>query len=158
MKKHCNKPFSPAKLPFFYGWIILAAGTIGILMSIPGQTMGVSVFTENLLEDLQINRNNLSLAYLVGTLASGLLITRAGKLYDRHGARVMSFISGVMLGVMLLYLTRVDRFVNALHEWNWISPALATFILTGHWFLGDPVFRTGTAYHGIPKHGDEMVQ
>jgi len=143
MKKHCNKPFPPAKLPFFYGWIILAAGTIGILMSIPGQTMGVSVFTENLLEDLQINRNNLSLAYLVGTLASGLLITRAGKLYDRHGARVMAFISGVMLGVMLLYLTRVDRFVNALHDWDWISPALATFILLAIGFWGIRFFGQG---------------
>ena len=60
---------------------------------------------------MQINRNNLSLAYLVGTLISGLMITRAGKLYDRHGARVMAFISGVMLGLVLVYLTRVDRMV-----------------------------------------------
>ncbi len=83
MKRHCNKPFPPSKIPFFYGWVILAAGVIGILMSIPGQTMGVSVFTENLLSDLQINRNNLSLAYLVGTLTSGLLITKAGKCKSR---------------------------------------------------------------------------
>ncbi len=79
MKQNCNKPFPVSKFPFFYGWVILAAGTIGILMSIPGQTMGVSVFTESLLSDLQINRNNLSLAYLVGTLGSGLIITRAGN-------------------------------------------------------------------------------
>ena len=136
MKKHCNKPFPPAKLPFFYGWIILTAGTIGILMSIPGQTMGVSVFTDNLLKDLEINRNSLSLAYLVGTLGSGLLITRAGKLYDKYGARVMAFISGVMLGVMLLYLTRVDRMVNTLLQWNWTSPVLATFILLAFGFWG----------------------
>ena len=77
MKRRCNKPFPPSKIPFFYGWVILAAGTIGVLMSIPGQTMGVSVFTENLLGELQINRNNLSLAYLFGTLGSGLMITRA---------------------------------------------------------------------------------
>lgn len=66
MKRHCNKPFPPSKFPFFYGWVILAAGTIGILMSIPGQTMGVSVFIESLLSDMQINRNNLSLAYQIG--------------------------------------------------------------------------------------------
>ena len=113
MKRHCNKPFPPSRLPFFYGWVILAAGTIGILMSIPGQTMGVSVFTEN----------------LVGTLASGLLITRAGKLYDKYGARIMAFTSGVMLGVALLYLTRVDAVVEALGRVNWISPAIATFVL-----------------------------
>ena len=71
MKQHSNRPFPPSRLPFFYGWVILLAGTIGILMSIPGQTMGVSVFTENLLRDLAINRNNLSLAYLVGTTVIG---------------------------------------------------------------------------------------
>jgi len=70
MKRYPDKPFAPSRLPFFYGWVILVAGTIGILMSIPGQTMGVSVFTENLLADLDIERNNLSLAYLVGTLGS----------------------------------------------------------------------------------------
>lgn len=143
MKKHCNKPFSPAKFPFFYGWIILAAGTIGILMSIPGQTMGVSVFTENLLADLEINRNNLSLAYLVGTLGSGLLITRAGKFYDLYGARVMSFISGVMLGLMLLYLTRVDRMADSLLKWEGVSPVLSTFLLLAFGFWGIRFFGQG---------------
>ena len=143
MKRHCNKPFPPSKIPFFYGWVILAAGTIGILMSIPGQTMGVSVFTENLLSDLQINRNNLSLAYLVGTLSSGLLITKAGKLYDKHGARVMAFISGVMLGLMLVYLTRVDRLVDALTSGSWLSPTLATFLLLAIGFWGIRFFGQG---------------
>lgn len=143
MKHHCNKPFSPAGLPFFYGWVILVAGTIGILMSIPGQTMGVSVFTENLLADLQIDRNNLSLAYLVGTLFSGLLITRAGKLYDIYGARVMAFISGVMLGLMLVYLTRVDHLVDFLQHRKWFSPQLATFFLLAFGFWGIRFFGQG---------------
>jgi len=143
MKRHCNKPFPPSKFPFFYGWVILAAGTIGILMSIPGQTMGVSVFTENLLSDLQINRNNLSLAYLVGTLASGLMITRAGKLYDKHGARVMAFLAGVMLGLMLVYLTRVDRLVENLANGSWLSPMLATFVLLAFGFWGIRFFGQG---------------
>jgi hypothetical protein len=33
----------------FYGWPIAAAGALGVLMSVPGQTMGVSVFTDSLL-------------------------------------------------------------------------------------------------------------
>ncbi len=144
MKQHCNRPFPPSKLPFFYGWVILAAGTIGILMSIPGQTMGVSVFTESLLEDLNINRNNLSLAYLLGTLISGLIITKAGKLYDRYGARVMTFIAGVMLGVVLLYLTRVDVMAEALSGNNGpVSPALATFVLLAIGFFGIRFFGQG---------------
>lgn len=143
MKRHCNKPFPPTKFPIFYGWVILAAGTIGILMSIPGQTMGVSVFTDSLLSDLEINRNNLSLAYLVGTLGSGLMITRAGKLYDQYGARVMAFIAGVMLGVMLVFLTRVDRIVVALAGEGWFTPALLTFILLAVGFWGIRFFGQG---------------
>lgn len=140
---NCSKPFPVSNFPFFYGWVILAAGTIGILMSIPGQTMGVSVFTESLLSDLQINRNNLSLAYLIGTLGSGLIITRAGKLYDKHGARVMAFISGVMLGVMLVFLTRIDRLVDSLSEAGWLTPALLTFILLAIGFWGIRFFGQG---------------
>lgn len=143
LKTRCDKPFSPSRIPFFYGWVILVAGTLGILMSIPGQTMGVSVFTDNLIEDLGITRNNLSLAYLFGTLASGLLITRAGKLYDRYGARVMAFTSGVMLGVMLVYLTRIDRLVSLVQPWSWLSPALATFILLAIGFWGIRFFGQG---------------
>jgi len=143
MKRNCNKPFQVSKFPFFYGWVILAAGTIGILMSIPGQTMGVSVFTESLLSDLQINRNNLSLAYLVGTLGSGLIITRAGKLYDKHGARVMAFIAGVMLGLMLVYLTRIDRLAASLGKLEWLSPALITFVLLALGFWGIRFFGQG---------------
>ncbi|MCK4993225.1 MAG: MFS transporter [Bacteroidales bacterium] len=143
MKQNCNKPFQVSKFPFFYGWVILAAGTIGILMSIPGQTMGVAVFTESLLSDLQINRNSLSLAYLVGTLGSGLIITRAGKLYDKYGARVMAFIAGVMLGLMLVYLTRVDRLAASLEKLEWLSPALITFVLLALGFWGIRFFGQG---------------
>ena len=107
MKRNCQKPFPVSKFPFFYGWVILAAGIIGVLMSIPGQTMGVSVFTESLLSDLEINRNNLSLAYLVGTMGSGLIITRAGKLYDRYGARIMAFIQAVKRTLVILMFSSV---------------------------------------------------
>jgi len=143
LKSHCNRPFSPSRIPFFYGWVILVAGTLGILMSIPGQTMGVSVFTDNLIEDLGISRKNLSLAYLFGTLVSGLLITRAGKLYDRYGARVMAFTSGVLLGAMLVYLTRIDRLVSLVKHWSWLSPTLATFILLAIGFWGIRFFGQG---------------
>ena len=143
MKYLCNKPFAPSKLPIFYGWVILWAGTIGMLMSVPGQTVGVSAFTEDLLNDLQVNRDNLSLAYLVGTIFSGLMITKAGKFYDKYGARVMAFIAGVVLGVVLLYLTRVGRIANVLQRADWITPTAATFVLLSIGFWGIRFFGQG---------------
>lgn len=143
LKDRGNQPFDPSRLPLFYGWIILAAGTIGMLMSVPGQTVGVSAFTEFLLEDLQIDRDNLSLAYLFGTLASGLMITRAGKLYDRYGARVMAFIAGVALGIMLLFLTRIDVIADAFGRSGFLSPVLVTFVLLAVGFWGIRFFGQG---------------
>ncbi len=43
-------PFDPARSPLYYGWAVLVVGTIGMIASIPGQTAGVSVFTDDLTE------------------------------------------------------------------------------------------------------------
>lgn len=94
----------PAGWPFFYGYVVVVAGTLGIVMSAPGQTIGVSVFTDPLLEALALSRSQLSLAYLVGTLASGLIIARAGRLYDRCGGRVLATASAAALAVVLVYM------------------------------------------------------
>ena len=96
-KDHPNFPFGVKRIPLFYGWIVLMAATVGVLMSIPGQTMGISVFTDYLISALEIDRTSLSLAYLLGTVASGFLITKAGTFYDRYGARIMAVIAGLML-------------------------------------------------------------
>ena len=45
-------PFKPRSVPFFYGWVVVAVGSLGVAMSIPGQTLGVSVFTDSLIEVL----------------------------------------------------------------------------------------------------------
>ncbi|MFW6181009.1 MAG: MFS transporter [Spirochaetota bacterium] len=124
-------PFDPGRWPFFYGWVILGFGTAGMLMSVPGQTVGVSVFTDYLIEALGIPRNLLSLAYLVGTICSALLLTRAGRFYDRHGSRVMAVIASAGLGGVLVYLSFSDAITAAVHR---ITPfpakAVIPFLIT----------------------------
>jgi OFA family oxalate/formate antiporter-like MFS transporter len=106
------------------------------LLQVPGQTMGVSVFTDYLIDALRIERTSLSLAYLIGTVISGFMITRAGKYYDKYGARVMAMIAGFMLGLMAIGLSKVDWMVNA------VSGALqnvnreiiaVVFLIIGFW-------------------------
>ncbi len=123
-------PFDPGRLPVFYGWIILAMGTVGTVMSIPGQTMGVSVFTDPLIGVLSLSRLQLSLAYLIGTIASAFLLPSAGKLYDRFGARITGSGSAFLLGAVLLLLATVDRISAALGAIlpflpPWFAPLLA---------------------------------
>ena len=80
-------------------------GTFGVLMSVPGQTIGVSVFTDSLIDALSISRDQLSFAYMFGTILSSLMLTRAGKLYDRIGIRLVASGASLMLGLALIYLS-----------------------------------------------------
>lgn len=137
-------PFRPEKVPFFYGWLIIFAAIIGILMSLPGQTIGVSVFTDHLIEALKIDREDLSLAYLFGTLLSGLLITRAGRLYDRIGARKMAMGAAIMLGIMLFYITRIEWMVIGFQKLTGSSGHIViTLILMVIGFFGIRFFGQG---------------
>ncbi|MGI9590985.1 MAG: MFS transporter [Myxococcota bacterium] len=102
-------PFRPAQLPFFYGWVVLVVTTLGVLCSIPGQTMGVSVFTDPLLEATGLSRLAFSNAYLVGTLASGLGLSWGGRWLDRFGVRRTIFAACLALAATLLYLSVSDR-------------------------------------------------
>lgn len=90
----------------------MIAGTIGVLCSIPGQTMGVSVFTNYLIDSLQLSRDALSSAYLIGTVASSLFLTYAGKIYDKFGARFTAMIAAFGLAVTLVLFS----FSNLLSE------------------------------------------
>lgn len=107
-----NFPLRPEKIPFFYGWVILFAATVGVLVSAPGQTMGVATFTDYLLENIFISRNQLSFAYMIGTIASSLILTYAGKMYDKYGARWIGMAVSVMLSVVLVLLSQSDRIIH----------------------------------------------
>ncbi len=123
-------PFSPAKLPIFYGWIILIASVLGVMTSIPGQTIGVSVFTDHLIAATGLSRLDLSNAYLVGTLTSGCLLPFGGKLLDRLGSRRIVVLAAVGLGLTLCYLTVCDRlslFFSTVLPFN--APPIAAVLL-----------------------------
>lgn len=109
-----NIPFSPAKVPFFYGWVLLIATTIGVVASIPGQTMGVGIFTDFLIEALDLTRSQLSLAYALGTITSGLCLPWAGRMVDKLGIRPMAVFSAIGLGLSLVMLARLGGIVAAL--------------------------------------------
>jgi hypothetical protein len=112
--KWANVPFAPAKWPFFYGWMIVAVATLSIVCSVPGQTAGVGVFTNHIIDTLGMTRDELSLAYMVGTLTSGFILPFSGRLLDIIGVRLMSLCVSVGLAVSLLILSQVDRLAEML--------------------------------------------
>ncbi len=103
-----NIPFAPAKIRPFYGWIIVLVGVVGVLMSMPGQTVGVSAFTEHLLREFNLSRDQFSFAYMLGTILSSLFLTKAGKIYDKVGVRPVAIAASFCMGISLLFLSRSD--------------------------------------------------
>lgn len=116
---------NPKKFPFFYGYIVLFFGSIGILFSIPGQTVGVSVFTDPVKDALGLTRNQFSNAYLVGTLLSAFFVTKAGRLFDKFGARYVAFFAAFFLGISLLIFSVSEN----------ISTFFKTILNTNSWFV-----------------------
>lgn len=110
IKQRYNRfPIDPARWPFFYGWVIVLFGTLGVIMSAPGQTTGVSTFTDYLIDAFGLTRTQLSTAYLIGTLGSSLFIARVGRLYDQLGSRWMGILTTWVMGLALLFLSQSDR-------------------------------------------------
>ncbi len=103
-----NIPFAPARFPVFYGWVLMLVGSLGFVMSVPGQTYGVAPFTEPLISALDLSRVALSKAYMFGTMASACILIYAGKLYDRFGARCVAPAACLIMGATLLTLSQID--------------------------------------------------
>ena len=122
-------PFAPSRSPFFYGWVIVFAATLGNIFSIPGQTMGFSVFTDLLMEELKLTRVELSLAYCLGTVASGLTLPWLGKVLDQWGERKMAVYSVVATGLILFYLAQTGPLSRALG--SILSAGTAAFLVIG---------------------------
>ena len=92
----------------YYGYIILAVGTLGICCSMPGQTVGISVFSEQLMAALDLSRSRISFAYLCGTITSSFLLPLAGRCLDSIGPRIFSIIATVSLLACVIYFSFCD--------------------------------------------------
>lgn len=86
----------------FHGWRMVLFAAIALGMTGPGQTVGVSVFIDPMMEALDLSRSAISAAYLVGTLGGAFALPRIGRAVDEHGTRVSLGVAGALLGVMLV--------------------------------------------------------
>ena len=142
-------PFPAARTPIFYGWVIAAVSTLGFLLSVPGQTMGMAVFADTFIVEFGLTRTELSTAYLFGTIASALLLPQAGRWYDRHGARVLLVGAPLLLGIMVLFISSIDLLVSMLVPLLalplvWVSFPLILFGYFGVRFAGQGVLTSAS--------------
>ena len=83
---------------FFYGWVVLAIGALGMFASGPGQSHTFSVFVGPIGKDLGLSGTTIASAYGFATLVAAFCLPLMGRMIDRHGARKMMTIIAVLLG------------------------------------------------------------
>lgn len=70
-------------------WLfIVLTGGLFAAMTAPGQTAGLSPFTDPLIDTLNIDRTSLSISYLIATLIGAATMPFAGRMIDRFGAKI----------------------------------------------------------------------
>ena len=95
--------------------------------------MGFSVFTDILIKELGLSRIELSLAYCVGTMASGFSLPWLGRVLDKWGERRMAVASTMATGLVLLFLAHSVRLSSSLAQI--IPSGIAAFLIIGVGFF-----------------------
>ncbi len=135
--------------PFFYGWVILAAGTIGTIMMGPSQTFTVGIFLDGFITELGISRSNISLIYGLSTFLASLLLPMTGRLVDRYGPRRIVLFVAFGLGLASISMAWVEGMLAifagffALRFMGFGSLQLVSNNVIAQWFIRQRGFVMG---------------
>ena len=130
-----------SRIPFFYGWIILAVSALARFISSPGQTFLIAVFIDPITSNLGWSRTLVSSLYTAGSLTAGVAVIFVGRLLDRYGARTLLLAVGSLFGLAIFWMSTVDHPVElyigfaALRTLGQGSLGLITSTLIALWFV-----------------------
>lgn len=142
--------------PFFYGWVILVAGTLGLVMVGPSQTFTIGVFLDSFIDDLGISRANIALIYGLATLAASLMLPITGRFIDRYGPRRVIVVAAFGLGLASIAMSRVQGILTiligflALRFLGFGSMQLASNNVIAQWFVRQRGLVMGVAGLSLP--------
>tara|TARA_B100000686_G_scaffold349865_1_gene444259 strand:+ start:130 stop:1443 length:1314 start_codon:yes stop_codon:yes gene_type:complete len=118
-KSNSNKPKAGGRI--FYGWWLLAAGTVVMIMQGGLYAYGFSAFFVPLAATLGTSRGVLSLAFSFTRLESSLLGPIEGYVIDRFGPRGIMYIGFAIFGLSFFMFSRV----NSLFGFYMVFPLIA---------------------------------
>lgn len=84
------------------------AGMLGIVMMGPSQTFTISLFIDDIVQDLGISRSFVSLIYGLATLTASFLLPITGRLVDRYGTRRLIVVNALTFGVATMLLSQLS--------------------------------------------------
>lgn len=94
-----------ARLPFYYGWVMMGVAALALVGTLPGRTQGLGLITESLLKDLQLNRVTFAQMNLWATLLGSLFCLGIGRMLDQLGSRVALALVSLSLGGVVLVMS-----------------------------------------------------
>src|SRR5215472_5416582 len=97
-----------SRLPFFYGWIIIAVAFVSLGVSVNART-AFSLLFPPILAEFGWERGVTAGAFSFGFLVSAVLSPLLGRLMDRRGPRVVIELGVLLIGAGLLLATRVSQ-------------------------------------------------
>ena len=124
----------------FYGWYIVAAGTITSFVNMAVFMVGLSIFIKDMRDEMGWSLTAISLGFSLKQLETGILAPVSGYLIDKVGPRIMAAFGNVVMTVGLLLFARMDSiwefyvasFIIAVGQGMGAHMAYITPVM--HWF------------------------
>jgi MFS family permease len=129
-----------ARLPFYYGWIMLVLAALAMVGTLPGRTQGLGLITEALLTDLKLDRVTFAQMNLWATLLGALFCLGFGRLQDQLGSRAVLTALAVMLGGVVLAMsttttvTMLFVFLTLTRGLGQSALSITSLTMMGQWF------------------------
>jgi len=139
------------RLPFFYGWVILACLCCAGFARQGPAVATLSVFVEPLTREFGWSRTALSGAVSLGGVLAALSSPLIGPLLDRRGARLALCIAVLVTGVAILLLSLMQSLLVfyvlfCIARMNWAGPFdLGIYGGVNNWFVARRAFATSVA-------------
>lgn len=127
----------------YRGWTVVLIASAGMVATLPGRTVGLSLITEPLLADLQISRTHYANSTFWATVIGALFSIGCGRAMDRWGVRNTLALAVLLLAgstlAMGLWLAPANLLLLLVLSRGFGQSSLSTASVTvvGKWFTTD---------------------
>ncbi len=143
------------RLPFFYGWIVIAVAFITMAIAITART-SFSIFYPEILDEFGWSRGVTAGAYSTGFIASIMLLPVVGLMMERFGPRIVIPLGAIMVAGGFVLMTTVNDPIS-------LYVAMGLLIINGSmsmsyivhsmfipkWFVRNRGLAIGLAFSGV---------
>ena len=96
----------PARLPLYYGWVMVGLAAVAMSATLPGRTYGLGLIKEPLRDSLGIGDLRFNVLNFCAIILGAALVMPVGWLIDRIGVRAVLVLVSAALGGAVVLMSR----------------------------------------------------